>query len=219
MVNSLVLTTLEGADPVLNMGQTRWYKKLDPHATYVVALDPAMGTGGDNAAIEVFELPTYKQVAEWKHNTTPIPQQIRIMRDIYNYIKEETKSSGSNIYWSVENNTIGESALLVINDFGEDSIPGLFVSEPIRKGHIRKFRKGFNTTHKTKITACSRLKNMIEKEKLKIYSKPLISELKSFIAAGSSFKAKSGQTDDLVSATLLIMRIISVLKDLSLIHI
>ena len=54
---------------------------------------------------------------------------------------------------------------------------------------------------------------MVEKEKLKIYSKPLISELKSFIAAGSSFKAKSGQTDDLVSATLLIMRIISVLKD------
>ena len=213
LVNSLMLTTLEGKEPTLNMGQTRWYKKLDAHATYVVALDPAMGTGGDNAAIEVFELPSYTQVAEWKHNTTPIPQQIRIMRDICNHIKEETKSTGSNIYWSVENNTIGESALLVINDFGEDSIPGLFVSEPIRKGHIRKFRKGFNTTHKTKITACSRLKNMIEKEKLKINSKPLISELKSFIASGSSFKAKSGQTDDLVSATLLIMRIISVLKD------
>ena len=45
------------------------------------------------------------------------------MRDICNYIKEETKSSGSNIYWSVENNTIGESALLVINDFGEDEGP------------------------------------------------------------------------------------------------
>jgi hypothetical protein len=213
LINSIVLTTLEGAEPTLNMGQTRWYKKLDPHSTYVVALDPAMGTGGDNAAIEVFELPSYEQVAEWKHNTTAIPQQVRILRDICNYIKEETKSTGSNIYWSVENNTIGESALLVINDFGEDSIPGLFVSEPIRKGHIRKFRKGFNTTHKTKISACSRLKNMIEKSKLKIHSKPLISELKSFIASGSSFKAKSGQTDDLVSATLLIMRIISVLKD------
>jgi len=213
LVNSLTLTTLEGKDPVLNMGQTRWYKKLDPHATYVVALDPAMGTGGDNAAIEVFELPSYEQVAEWKHNTTAIPQQVRILRDICNHIKEETKSTGSNIYWSVENNTIGESALLVINDFGEDSIAGLFVSEPIRKGHIRKFRKGFNTTHKTKISACSRLKNMIEKNKLKIHSKPLISELKSYIASGSSYKAKSGQTDDLVSATLLIMRIISVLKD------
>jgi len=213
LVNSLTLTTLEGKEPVLNMGQTRWYKKLDPHHTYVVALDPAMGTGGDNAAIEVFELPSYEQVAEWKHNTTAIPQQVRILRDICNHIKEETKSTGSNIYWSVENNTIGESALLVINDFGEDSIPGLFVSEPIRKGHIRKFRKGFNTTHKTKISACSRIKNMIEKNKLKIHSKPLISELKSYIASGSSYKAKSGQTDDLVSATLLIMRIISVLKD------
>jgi hypothetical protein len=213
LVNSLTLTTLEGKEPVLNMGQTRWYKKLDPHATYVVALDPAMGTGGDNAAIEVFELPSYEQVAEWKHNTTAIPQQVRILRDICTYIKEETKSTGSNIYWSVENNTIGESALLVINDFGEDSIAGLFVSEPIRKGHIRKFRKGFNTTHKTKISACSRLKNMIEKNKLKIHSKPLISELKAYIASGSSYKAKSGQTDDLVSATLLVMRIISVLKD------
>ena len=87
LVNSLMLTTLEGKEPTLNMGQTRWYKKLDAHATYVVALDPAMGTGGDNAAIEVFELPSYTQVAEWKHNTTPITQQIRIMRDICNYIK------------------------------------------------------------------------------------------------------------------------------------
>ena len=129
------------------MGQTRWYKKMDAQKTYVIALDPAMGTGGDNAAIQVLELPTFEQVAEWKHNTTAIPQQIRILRDIINHIKEETQSTGSNIYWSVENNTIGESALLVINDFGEENIPGMFVSEPIRKGHIRKFRKGFNTTH------------------------------------------------------------------------
>ena len=213
LVNSIVLSTLEGVEPKLNMGQTRWYKKMDPQKTYVVALDPAMGTGGDNAAIQVLELPTFEQVAEWKHNTTPVPQQVRILKDICNHIKDETQTSGNNIYWSVENNTIGESALLVINDFGEDQIPGMFVSEPIRKGHIRKFRKGFNTTHKTKISACSRLKNMIEKGKLKIYSKPLISELKSFIASGSSYKAKSGEHDDLVSAMLLAMRIIAVLKD------
>ena len=213
LVNSIVLSTLEGAEPKLNMGQTRWYKKMDPQKTYVVALDPAMGTGGDNAAIQVLELPTFEQVAEWKHNTTPVPQQVRILKDICNHIKDETKSSGSNIYWSVENNTIGESALLVINDFGEDQIPGMFVSEPIRKGHIRKFRKGFKTTQKTKIRACSRLKNMIEKGKLKIYSKPLISELKAFVASGSSYKAKSGEHDDLVSAMLLAMRIIAVLKD------
>jgi hypothetical protein len=48
---------------------------------------------------------------------------------------------------------------------------------------------------------------------MKIYSKPLISELKSFIAQGVSFKAKSGEEDDLVSALLLIVRMGQVLSD------
>ena len=89
----------------------------------------------------------------------------------------------------------------------------MFVSEPIRKGHVRKFRKGFNTTHSTKITACAKLKTMIENNKLKIMSGPLISELKGFVATGSSYRAKTGETDDLISAMLLSIRIMGVLQD------
>jgi hypothetical protein len=89
----------------------------------------------------------------------------------------------------------------------------LFVSEPPRKGHVRKFRKGFNTTHGAKISACSRLKYLVEEDKIKIYSKTLISELKSFIAQGVSFKAKEGQHDDLVAALLLLVRMSVVLAD------
>jgi hypothetical protein len=103
--------------------------------------------------------------------------------------------------------------LIVINDFGEENIPGLFISEPIRKGHVRKFRKGFNTTHGTKITACSRLKTMVENDQLILTSKALITELKNFVATGTSFRAKVGQTDDLISATLLALRMMNVLKD------
>jgi hypothetical protein len=203
---------MEGVAPMLNMGQTRWYKKPTAQYTYAVALDPSMGTGGDNAAIQVFELPSYEQVAEWQHNTTAIPGQIRVLADICKYLQQETNNANG-IYWSVENNGIGEACLLVINDFGEENIPGLFVSEPMRKGHVRKFRKGFNTTHGTKITACSRLKTMIENDKMKVRSKTLISELKAFVATGSSFQAKSGGSDDLVSATLLALRMMAVLKD------
>ena len=196
----------------MNMGQTRWYKKLRKDCTYVVGLDPSMGTGGDYAAIQVFELPSYTQVAEWRHNTTAITGQIRVLKDILDHIESETGNPQA-IYWSVENNSIGEAALIVINDFGEENLPGLFVSEPMRKGHVRKFRKGFNTTHSTKITACSRLKTMVENDKMTIHSKPLISELKGFVATGSSYQAKSGMGDDLVSATLLALRMMSVLKD------
>jgi hypothetical protein len=212
LINSIKLASMMGENPILNMGQTRWYKKPSPSYTYAVALDPSMGTGGDYAAIQVFELPSYEQVAEWQHNQTAIPGQIRVMADICKYIAEETKNPNG-VYWSVENNGIGEAALIVINDFGEENIPGLFVSEPIRKGHVRKFRKGFNTTHSTKVTACSRLKTMIENDKMTVRSKPFISELKGYIATGSSYQAKPGMNDDLVSATLLAIRMMDVLKD------
>ena len=212
LINSMTLATMEGSKVVVNMGQTRWYDKIKPDATYVVGLDPSMGTGGDYAAIQIIELPTYKQVGEWRHNTTAIPGQIRVLKDICDYIAARLNNPTS-IYWSVENNAIGEAALLVINDFGEENIPGLFLSEPMRKGHVRKFRKGFNTTHSSKLTACSKLKVMIENNKLELTSAPLISELKNFVAVGTTYRAKLDESDDLVSALLLCLRIISVLRD------
>jgi len=214
LINSLTLAGMEGTEPTLKMGQCRWYKKPQDDMIYAVALDPALGTGGNYAAIQVIELPTMIQVAEWQHNTTAIEGQIKILRDINRYIADSCpKLNGSNIYWSVENNTVGEAALIVIKNMGEENIPGLFIAEPIRKGHVRKFRKGFNTTHRSKISACSRLKHLIESGKMKISSKALISELKAFIASGISFKAKSGETDDLVSAMLLAVRMSGVLAD------
>jgi hypothetical protein len=181
---------------------------------YAISLDPSLGTGGNYAAIEVVELPSFEQVAEWHHNMTPIQGQIKILREILKWIEDQIgMENSSSIYWSIENNNIGEAGLVAIKDVGEENFPGLFVSEPIRKGHVRKFRKGFNTTHKSKISACARLKHLIEQDTFKMHSKPLITELKAFIASGVSFKAKSGEYDDLVSALLLVVRMSAVLAD------
>jgi len=214
LVNSLKLVDMNGRDPLFKMGQVRWYKKPVPGMLYLAALDPCLGTGGDYAGIQVFELPSFVQVAEWQHNITPIQGQVKIFRDVLKYILDEIGQDNSNsIYYSVENNTVGEAALVVIQDLGEETFPGMFVSEPQRKGHVRKFRKGFNTTHSSKISACSRLKYLIEEDKMKINSRALISELKTFIAQGISFKAKEGQHDDLVAALLLVVRMSVVLAD------
>ena len=43
---------MEGVDPIINMGQVRWYKKPMPGKSYVIGLDPSMGTGGDFAEQE-----------------------------------------------------------------------------------------------------------------------------------------------------------------------
>jgi hypothetical protein len=174
-----------------------------------------LGTGGDPAAIQIVEIPSMDQVAEWQHNLTPVQGQIRVLRDMLKHIEEKCKEVNvtPSIYYSVENNTLGESALIAIEALGEDTLPGLFLSEPVKRGHVRRFRRGFNTTHVAKIAACSKMKQLIETDKLKIRSKVLISELKTFVGEGVTFKAKTGQHDDLVSAMLLAVRMIMTLQD------
>ena len=217
LINSVTLAEMEGVPPVENTGQVRWFKRPTPGMTYLVSLDPAMGTGGDFAAIQIFELPTFEQVGEWHHNTTPMNQQVRILQSItkhiHDTIMEKDSSATPQIFYSMENNTIGEAALLRVMDIGEENIMGMFLSEPIRKGHRRKFRRGFNTTAKHKIDACTKFKELVENNKMKINSKLLISELKDFVATGMGFKGKPGQHDDLVSACLLMTRMMKVLAD------
>ena len=123
------------------------------------------------------------------------------MRDIMNYLREEGVYQ---IYWSVENNTIGEAALVTIRDTGEENFAGQFLTEPKRRGTAR--RRGFTTTQRSKNESCVMLKRMIEEKMIEVHSKQLISELKNFIAKGNSFAAKIGEHDDLVMSLLLNIR-------------
>lgn len=212
LINSSVLLDMMGDEPIEKTGQVRWFKRPQKGKIYCVALDPSLGTGGDPAAIQVFEAGSTTQVAEWRHNKTPIPQQIRVLVDIVKHIHEVTNEQ-LNIYYSIENNTIGEAALISLNDYGEENIPGIFLSEPKRAGQARRYRKGFTVTNSSKLSACAKLKNLIETKKMKISSSPLISELKTFVSSGVTYAAKVGETDDLVMATILIVRMMQVLQN------
>jgi len=211
LIGSVHLMDLEGRDPIEKQGQVRWYKRPEPGQQYVIALDPSLGTGGDNAAIQVLEIPSMIQVAEWKHNRTVIQRQIAIVREIADYIYGVVGSE-NDIYYSLENNTLGEAGLVSIAEVGEENIRGTFLSEPVRAGNVRRFRKGFNTTHKPKLTACAKLKTLIESKRLTVTSKNLVSELKVFVAHGMSFAAKPGETDDLVMSLILALRMVQLLQ-------
>jgi hypothetical protein len=204
------LLDLQGREPTHKTGQVRWYEPIRRDQVYVVALDPSLGTGGDPAAIQVFEANTTRQVGEWRHNRTPIPEQVRIMADIIKYIYD-TVGDDKSIYYSVENNTIGEAALISIAEWGEENIKGYFLSDTASAGP-RRFRKGFNTTNKSKLSACSKLKNLVESGRMTVNSKSLVSEFKNFVAHGTSYAAKPGETDDLIMATILAVRMLTVLQ-------
>ena len=212
LINSIKLSELSGIEPIEKQGQVRWYKKPSRDQTYMVALDPSLGTGGDNAAIQIIELPSLIQVGEWMHNRTPVQQQVAIIRQICQYLCDVT-GEPNDVYYSVENNSLGEAILVTIQEIGEENIPGVFLSEPRSHGNSKRFRKGFNTTHKSKITACAKLKSLIESDRLKIQSKNLISELKGFVATGNSYSAKPGDNDDLVMSMILALRMTNIIRN------
>jgi hypothetical protein len=206
LINPNTLIDLKGVEPTHRIGQIRWYKRPEKGNVYAVGLDPSLGTGSDPAAIQIFEANTTTQIGEWKHNRTDIPSQIKLLAQINRYIVECTNEPNS-IYYSIENNTIGEAALISLHEFGESNIPGIFISEPGKK------RKGFNTTQKSKLAACAKFKTLLESKKMTINSHSLISELKAFVAHGGSYAAKIGDTDDLVMASLLSVRVMQQLSE------
>jgi hypothetical protein len=206
------LLDLKGTEPAFRTGQVRWYKQPEKGKIYAVALDPSLGTGGDPSAIQIFEANSTTQIGEWRHNRTTIPEQIRILADICRYINDIVKDPNS-IYYSIENNTIGEAALISIAEYGEENIKGYFLSDnSVTTASGRRYRKGFNTTNKSKLSACNKLKVMIESGRMIVNSAPLVSELKTFVAHGTSYAAKIGETDDLVMATILAVRMMQQLQ-------
>jgi hypothetical protein len=163
-----------------------------------------MGTGGDNAAIQVIEVPSLIQVAEWSNNKAPVEEQMRVMRQILEEIKMKADPE---IYWSVESNSIGEAVMVVIRDTGEESFPGTMLHDPKNRLQGKTGRRaGFVTTNKSKLEACAKLKHLVETGKLKLNSKGILSELKVFVSRGNSFEARTGQTDDLIMAMILGVR-------------
>ena len=127
------------------------------------------------------------------------------MTTIIQHIYDITRDDKS-IYYTVENNSIGEAALISIAEFGEENIRGYFLSETGRG------RKGFNTSNKPKLAACAKLKHMIESNRMQIHSRSLVSELKTFVAHGTSYAAKPGETDDLVMSSLLAVGMLVMLQ-------
>ena len=56
-----------------------------------------------------------------------------------------------------------------------------------------------------------KFKQYVEQDKIIVKSKSLVREIKNFVAHGTGFAAKAGETDDLVMAMLLCVRMIQVM--------
>ena len=210
LIKSLVLNRLKGVTPLdKNKGFSIW-SKFDPNKTYLIGSDVAEGTENDFSTIEVIELETLEQVAEFRSNVIKETQLYNAIKFIIELILSNVDprtGKKPTVYWSFENNSAGASiCTLYYNDekFPADAI---LING---KGE----RVGFRTVNKPKLEACRSLKNLTEKQNgLVLKSTLLINELKNYVSKGASYAAKRGSTDDLVSAMLIVMRIIKQLSE------
>lgn len=202
LVDTVVLANLtqqvDRIKPIGTAGEIVFYKQPQPNGVYLVGMDAATGSGEDFTAIVVYDFPNLEQIAEFRTNTMSSVTGYHMLKKLLR-IFERVEAS---VYFSVENNGVGE-AIIALYEADEDPPESAeFVSETGQK------RKGMTTSGKTKIQGCLTLKEMIERDSLKIKSKALVAELKNFVRARGSYAAKSSSTDDLVMATVIAVRLL-----------
>lgn len=188
-----------------------WYERIRPNMSYGIMLDPSEGGGRDNSVIQIWEIPTLRQVAEWASNSADQIEQtrmlIRYMKRIHDIQQALPDHDGRNeIYYSVECNGIGIGILNSIILEGEEKFPGMLVDS-----HGNKAR-GIRTTKRSKLEFCMQLKKLIERGLFVPASKPLVSELKEFVKVGHGYEAKAGAKDDRVMSCVLMLHMLDELK-------
>lgn len=202
LVDSLALINLtnivKDIKPAFKIREVTFWKEPLPKHTYLVGVDPSTGSGKDFSVIEIYEFPSMEQIGEYRTNSMSSPALYQVLRNILLYLEKKE----ANIYFSVENNGVGEGVIALFESDEHPPTNSEFVSES------GKERKGFTTTAKSKMRACLSFKDMVEKLTIKIKSKILLQEVKEFVRKHGSYEARRGSTDDCVAATLIIIRLL-----------
>ena len=193
-----IMAEIQATRPIGMVGDIAFFKQPQPHATYLVGCDPATGSGNDFASIEVFEFPSMEQVAEWRSNTLSSVTTYHMLKKILLILER----AQCNVYFSVENNGVGEAMIALLEADENPPTSAEFVSETGQN------RKGMTTTGKSKLQACLMMKEMVERAAMKVKSNMLLAEMKMFTRKSGSYAAKPGGTDDSISATLIVIRML-----------
>lgn len=202
LIDQVALENLTNAvkefKPVGVMGDIQFFKEPQANSIYLVGMDPSTGSGSDYCALVAYEFPSLTQVAEFRSNTSSSVVSYHMLKKLLK-IFERAKST---VYYSVENNGVGEAIMALLEADERPPETAEFISEAGQK------RRGMTTSGKSKLKACLVLKEMIERNGLGVRSPALVAELKHFVRSKGSYAAKRGSTDDLVMATAICIRLL-----------
>lgn len=174
------------------------WKEPELGKKYILSADVSRGDGKDYSTIEVIDVESLEQVAEFRD---------KIGVDLFPYLIDWVGRVYNNAFVVVEANSFGLSVGFDLRD--KFQYRNLFFSKNIQDIHVRPtdYRvpegieiPGFQTTKKTRPMLIKSIIEHMREGELIINSPRLLSEMKTFIMKGDRPEAEGGFNDDLIFA-------------------
>jgi hypothetical protein len=195
--NDLERLQKECREPQYKTGYDRnfWiWESYDAAKKYFLVADVARGDGKDFSAFHVFNSETMEQVAEY---------QGKANIDMYSQIVYDASKEYGLCLTVVENNSIG---LAVLNKLVDMEHPNLFYSVKSTNMHVDQFEAqhlsnsiaGVTISGKNRPLIIAKLEELVRNKLIKVRSKRLANEFKTFIWNNGRAEAMRSYNDDLV---------------------
>ena len=179
------------------------FKKYIPGHKYMVGADVARGDGSDYSTIEVIDIDTLEVVAEYEAKISP---------DLFAHVIYNVSVDYGEAYAVVECNSFGLATAIDLNR--KMNYDRMYFSKNIQEIYVRPYDykvqeneiiPGFQTTKRTRPLIINNLRTHMREGALKVYSKKLLSQLRTFVQKGDRPEAEKGKNDDLIFALAIVL--------------
>lgn len=204
LINSRIMESLPTKEPIRTFGDLDIFVNSFSGRKLAMAVDVGEGILADNHCIQIIDIDTFEQVAEFANNSL---NQTQFTKEIIRIITMIFNEGASDLFYTVEANGLGIGVInLLINTDDRNLSRATLLSDVNQSGTTTRF--GMLTTHKSKLDGCMKLKDLVEHHRITLNSKKLITELKFFIKQGNSFAAEKGTNDDRVMGMVILMNVL-----------
>ena len=192
----LLAQTLEEPKYKTGFDRNLWiWEEFKQENTYMMTADVARGDGADYSTFHIFNITTNEIAAEYKGKATP---------DLFAMLLDQTGREYGDCLLVVENNSVGWT---VLNKLEEMQYPNLYYSRKSTHEHVEPHlaegigvTPGFSTTMKTRPLVIAKLEEFVRNKLIKIKSKRLYNEMKTFVWQNGKPQAMKKHNDDLIMA-------------------
>lgn len=204
LINSMILEGIEKKDPVQEIGDLKVFVDSLQGRKVAIGIDVSEGVGRDNSCIQVVDVTSLEQVAEYANNMLNQNQYFRQILKLIHFLSDSGVDI-ENSFIGVESNGLGNGILRLMEHSNDEVLHAFTTINDVNDQGAATGKPGLTTTNKKKMEGCALLKELVEEEKLRLYSHPLLNELRMFTKQGATFKAERGAKDDRVMALVICM--------------